>query len=62
MSITAFAVGIAACIGTAGILVSNGANVGVAGGLFDLGFDEVRWLFADGFESGDTSAWSSVAP
>ncbi|HEX4903168.1 MAG TPA: stage II sporulation protein M [Acidimicrobiales bacterium] len=34
VSITAFALGIAACVGTAGILVSNGANVGVAGGLF----------------------------
>jgi len=34
VSITAFAVGIAACIGTAGILAFNGANVGVAGGLF----------------------------
>lgn len=35
---------------------------GVTGGLFDLGFDEIRLLFADGFESGDTSAWSSVTP
>lgn len=34
VSITAFAVGILACVGTAGILVFNGANVGVAGGLF----------------------------
>jgi uncharacterized membrane protein SpoIIM required for sporulation len=34
VSITAFAVGIAACVGTAFILAFNGANVGVAGGLF----------------------------
>jgi uncharacterized membrane protein SpoIIM required for sporulation len=34
VAITAFAVGIAACVGTAGILAFNGANVGVAGGLF----------------------------
>ena len=34
VSITAFAVGIAGGIGTAAILVFNGANVGVAGGLF----------------------------
>jgi len=34
VSITAFALGILACVGTAGILVFNGANVGVAGGLF----------------------------
>ena len=35
---------------------------GASGGLYDLGFDEVRPLFADGFFSGNTSAWSSVAP
>jgi hypothetical protein len=35
---------------------------GVAGGLFDLGFDEVRPLFYDGFESGNTTAWSSASP
>ena len=34
VSITAFALGILACVGTAAILVFNGANVGVAGGLF----------------------------
>lgn len=34
VSITAFAVGILGCVGTAAILVFNGANVGVAGGLF----------------------------
>jgi uncharacterized membrane protein SpoIIM required for sporulation len=34
VSITAFAVGILGCVGTAGILAFNGANVGVAGGLF----------------------------
>ena len=34
VSITAFAVGILACIPTAGILAFNGANIGVAGGLF----------------------------
>ena len=34
VSITAFAVGILACVPTAGILAFNGANVGVAGGLF----------------------------
>jgi len=34
VSITAFAVGILACVPTAGILAFNGANVGMAGGLF----------------------------
>jgi uncharacterized membrane protein SpoIIM required for sporulation len=34
VSITAFALGILGCVGTAGILAFNGANVGVAGGLF----------------------------
>jgi uncharacterized membrane protein SpoIIM required for sporulation len=34
VSITAFALGITAGIGTAGILAFNGANIGVAGGLF----------------------------
>lgn len=34
VSITAFALGIFACVGTAAILVFNGANVGVAAGLF----------------------------
>lgn len=34
VSITAFAIGILACVPTAGILAFNGANVGVAGGLF----------------------------
>lgn len=34
VSITAFALGILACIPTAGILAFNGANVGLAGGLF----------------------------
>jgi len=31
-------------------------------GIQDLGADELRGLFADGFESGDTSAWSSTSP
>jgi hypothetical protein len=31
-------------------------------GPFDRGFDELRPLFADGFESGDTSAWSLAIP
>ena len=34
VSIAAFALGILGCIGTAGILAFNGANVGVAAGLF----------------------------
>ncbi len=34
VSIAAFAIGILGCVGTAGILVFNGANVGVAAGLF----------------------------
>lgn len=34
VSITAYALGIVACVGTAGILIFNGANVGQAGGLF----------------------------
>ena len=44
-------------------LASNpNGTPGVNGGLFDLGFDEVRPLFADGFFSGNTSAWSSAVP
>ncbi len=35
---------------------------GAAGGVQDLGFDEVRPLFADGFESASTSNWSSTTP
>lgn len=31
-------------------------------GAYDLGADELWPLFSDGFESGNTSAWSSVAP
>lgn len=31
-------------------------------GPYDRGFDEVRPLFADGFESGNTGAWSSAVP
>lgn len=31
-------------------------------GPYDLGADEARPLFMDGFESGDTSAWSTTAP
>jgi len=34
VALTAFALGVFASVGTAGILVFNGANVGVAGGLF----------------------------
>ncbi len=34
VSILAFAIGIIGCVGTAGLLVFNGANVGLAGGLF----------------------------
>ena len=42
----------------------NGAP-GIAGGVYDVGIDEVLAttetpLFADGFESGNTSAWSSA--
>jgi hypothetical protein len=40
---------------------------GIAGGLFDVGFDEVDpgpsvAIFADGFESGGTGAWSATVP
>jgi hypothetical protein len=39
---------------------------GIAGGLFDIGFDEAiggsNLIFTDGFESGSTGAWSSVGP
>jgi uncharacterized membrane protein SpoIIM required for sporulation len=34
VAFTAFAAGIAGCVVTAGLLIENGANVGVAGGLF----------------------------
>ncbi len=40
---------------------ANGSP-GVSGGTFDIGYDEVWPLFADGFESGTTSAWSSSVP
>lgn len=44
-------------------LASNANGTpGVTGGIYDLGFDEVRPLFVDGFVSGNTSAWSSVVP
>lgn len=39
----------------------NGAP-GVSGGVQDAGAYEQHELFADGFESGDTSRWSSTAP
>lgn len=51
--------------------VDNASNPngspGVAGGIFDAGIHEVQGniaesIFADGFESGTTSAWSSTAP
>ena len=35
---------------------------GVLGGTYDVGFDEVHPLFADGFETGNTSRWSSAVP
>lgn len=34
----------------------------VPGGVRDVGALEMRWIFADGFESGDTSAWSVTVP
>jgi predicted outer membrane repeat protein len=40
---------------------ANGSP-GVGGGTYDLGADEVRPTFADGFESGDLSRWPIVAP
>lgn len=44
-------------------LASNANGTpGVSGGIYDLGFDEVRPLFADGFESNNTAAWSAVVP
>lgn len=44
------------------LLVNANGSPGVTGGVFDLGFDEVRPLFTDGFVTGNTSAWSSVVP
>jgi hypothetical protein len=35
---------------------------GVAGGVQDAGAYEQHELFADGFETGDTSRWSSAEP
>jgi len=35
---------------------------GVTGGIYDLGFDEVAPLFSDGFETSNTSAWSTTVP
>lgn len=43
VAITAFALGIFACVGTAGILVFNGANVGVAAGLFAAVGEQARF-------------------
>jgi hypothetical protein len=40
---------------------ANGSP-GVGGGTYDLGADEVRPTFADGFESGNTSRWSTTVP
>ncbi len=44
-------------------LAANGnGSPGPVGGIFDLGMDEVRPLFADGFGTGNTSAWSATVP
>lgn len=44
-------------------LVANpNGDPGAPGGIQDVGFDEVRPLFADGFESGSTGAWSGTTP
>lgn len=43
VAVTAFALGIFACVGTAAILVFNGANVGVAGGLFAAVGEQARF-------------------
>ncbi len=43
VSIAAFALGILGCIGTAAILVFNGANVGVAAGLFAAVGEQARF-------------------
>lgn len=40
---------------------ANGAP-GPTGGIYDLGAYEARDLFSDGFESGDTGAWSATVP
>lgn len=37
-------------------------NPRVNGALPDLGAYEIPWVFADGFESGDTAAWSLAVP
>ena len=52
--------------------IDAGVNSGVAddidgdprpwGAAFDIGADEYGPLFADGFESGNTAAWSSSVP
>jgi hypothetical protein len=43
--------------------VIPGVNAGFSGSAPDIGAFEVgEALFADGFESGSTSAWSAVAP
>ena len=58
------AVGIAVAIGDRGVLV--GAPYFDGNGVVDQGavlfFGSVFTLFADGFESGDTGAWSSTVP
>jgi len=43
------------------IAVDGMGNVYVAGAQTDNAFEIDLFIFADGFESGDTSAWSSTA-
>lgn len=44
------------------LAVNANGSPGVSGGIYDLGMDEVRPLFADGFGTGSASAWSTVVP
>jgi len=39
-----------------------GVDHGTTGGTYDVGADELEFIFADGFESGNTSAWSAAVP
>lgn len=44
------------------VLSNPDGTPGVSGGVYDIGADELRQLFVDGFEAGSVSTWSAVRP